>query len=136
MQNKKFFARLVENWPAKVLSIGLAILLFVFHRMSTLEERFFSAPFKTENLSGLILSSSHPRMVRVNLKGEANSIYHILEEDIELFVDMGKFNEPGTYLVPVQWRKKGTAYGVAPLQINVDPREISISLVFIGESNP
>jgi YbbR domain-containing protein len=121
-------AKAVENWPAKVLSLGLAIILFVFHRMSILEDRFFSVPLNIEHRGQLMPSSSYPRMVRVSLRGEANSIYPILEEDIDVFVDIEKFEVPGLYTVPVQWRKLGTARAVEPLQITVDPAEITVSL--------
>jgi len=67
-------------------------------------------------------------MVRVTLKGEAISIFPIVESDIEVFVEMEKYTAPGKYLVPVQWRKKGTALGVEPLQITVDPAEINFTL--------
>ena len=136
MQSRKFFAKVVQNWPAKVLSIGLAILLFVFHQMSILEEQFFSVPLKIENLNAFMSPGSYPRLVRVSLRGEANSIHQILGEDIEVYVDLGEFNEPGTYTVPVRWRKKGAAYGVRPLQITVDPREINISLRRTWEAYP
>jgi len=125
---RKLFAKAVENWPAKVLCMGLAIVLFVFHRMSSLEVRFFSVPLNVERRGALMPSSSYPRMIRVSLRGEANSIYPIVEDDIEVYVDMDAFDTPGTYTVPVQWRKKGTALGVEPLQVTVDPVEITLSL--------
>ena len=118
----------VENWPAKVLSLGLAIILFVFHRMSTLEQRFFSVPLKIECKSALMPASSYPRIIRVSLRGEANSIYPIAEDDIEAYVDMLRYDSPGAYTVPVQWRKKGMAQGVEPLQVSVEPVEITLSL--------
>jgi len=128
LDGRKLFAKAVENWPAKVLALGLAIILFVFHRMTTLENRFFSVPLTVERKASLMPSSSYPRMIRVGLRGEANSIYPILEDDIEVYVDVEKFDTPGVYTVPVQWRKKGTALGVEPLQITVDPMEITLSL--------
>ena len=128
MDSRKLISRAVENWPAKILSIGLAIILFVFHRMSTLEQRFFSIPLNIERSGALMPSSSYPRMIRVSLRGDANSIYPIMEDDIEVYVDMGKFNAPGIYNVPVQWRKKGSAQGVEPLQVTVEPTEITLSL--------
>jgi hypothetical protein len=67
-------------------------------------------------------------MIRVSLRGEANSIYSVLEDDVEVYVDMNRFNSPGTYVVPVQWRRKGTAQGTEPMQISVDPIEITLSL--------
>jgi len=125
---RKLFAKAAENWPIKVVCIGLAIILFVFHRMSSLEVRFFSVPLNIERKGALMPSSSYPRMVRVSLRGEANSIFPIMEDDIEVYVDMDGFDLPGTYTVPVQWRKKGTALGVEPLQVTVDPMEITLSL--------
>ncbi|MDR0496330.1 MAG: hypothetical protein LBH42_01800, partial [Treponema sp.] len=128
MNWKKLFVKFIDNWPAKVLSLLLAIILFIFHRMSTLETRFFSRPIVLEHLNAMTPSGSYPRMIRVSIRGEAGSIYSILEEDIEIYVDMEKFETPGAYSVPVLWRKKGTALGVAPLQISVDPVEITFSL--------
>lgn len=128
MTFKKLLAKAIENWPVKVLSIGLAIVLFIFHRMSLLEERFFSVPLIIEQRSSLMPSSPYPTMIRVSLRGEANSIYPILEEDIEVYADLGAYVSPGTYNVPVQWRKKGTAANPAALQITVDPIEFPLTL--------
>jgi YbbR domain-containing protein len=124
----KLFVKAVRNWPAKVLSLALAIILFVFHRMITLETRFFSVPVVLENLNGMVMSSSYPRMIRVSLRGEANSIYSVMEDDIEVYVDMDRANTPGTYVVPVQWRRKDSAQFTDPVQISVDPMEITLSL--------
>jgi hypothetical protein len=126
--SRKFLAKAAENWPAKVLSIGLAIVIFVFHRMSSLESRFFFVPLNVEVSSSLIPSSSYDRMVRVSIKGDANSIYPILEDDIEAFIDLRMYTSEGTYRSPVQIRKKGTALGVEPLEISVDPMEITLDL--------
>jgi hypothetical protein len=128
LNGKKLLAKAVENWPAKMLSIALAIILFVFHRISTLEERFFTVPLNIEVQSNLIPSSSFPRVIRVTLRGDANSIYSISESDIEAFVDLLKHDSPGDYRAAVQVRKKGTAIGVDPLEVSVDPMDISISL--------
>ena len=118
----------MESWPAKILCVGLAIILFVFHRLSTLEQRFFSVPLKIEHKGILMPASYYPRMIRVSLRGEANSIYPIMEDDIEVYVNMNLFDKPGSYTVPVEWRKKGTAQGIEPLQITVDPMEITLTM--------
>ncbi|MDR2305233.1 MAG: hypothetical protein LBE10_11685 [Treponema sp.] len=123
-----FLIRSAENWPIKVLSIALALILFVFHRMSTLEDRFFSVPLDVELSQNLLPASSYIRMIRVTLRGDANSIYPILEGDIEAYIDLKKYTRPGSYRATVQVRKKGTALGVESLQISCDPMEISLEL--------
>ena len=128
MNLKWLLEKVEKNWPAKVLCIALALILFIFHRMSVLESRFFSVPLKVEHMNSLMPSLSYPRMIRVTLKGEANSIFPVFEDDIEAFIDMEKYTSPGTYNIPVEWRKKGTALGVDALQVTVDPAEISFRL--------
>jgi hypothetical protein len=67
-------------------------------------------------------------MIRVSLRGDANSIFPIQEDDIEAYIDLKKRESPGWYRAPVQIRKKGAAMGVEPLEITVDPMEISLEL--------
>jgi hypothetical protein len=124
----KLLVKISENWPAKVISLALAIVLFVFHRISTLETRSFFTPLVIEYLDGMMPASPYPHIIRVSIRGEANLIYSIMDGDIETYVDMGRFYAPGTYIVPVQWRRIGTAQGVELLQISVDPPEITFTL--------
>ncbi|GHV13994.1 hypothetical protein FACS189491_09730 [Spirochaetia bacterium] len=125
---KKLLARTAENWPIKVLSIALAIILFVFHRNSTLESRSFSTPLRIEHSTSLIPASSYTRTIRVSLRGDKNSINSILEDDIEAYIDLQKYETEGLYRIPVQFRKDGTAQEVEPLEITVEPMEISLEL--------
>jgi YbbR domain-containing protein len=128
LKGSKFFIRLSENWPAKVVSIALALVLFIFHRMSLLEERFFSVPLQIETDTSIVPASSYPRMIRVTLRGDANAIYPIQEEDVEAYIDLTKYTEAGTYRAAIQVRKKGTALLAEPLEIGVDPLELTLEL--------
>jgi hypothetical protein len=124
----KLIAKAAENWPAKVLSIALAMVLFIFHRMSTLTERFFSVPLIIESQTNIVPASSYPRTIRVTLRGDANVIYSIQEDDVQAYVDLGKYGSPGNYQAVVQIRKKGTALEVSPLDIRIEPSDIPLTL--------
>jgi hypothetical protein len=124
----KFRELILNNWPAKVLSIGCALVLFVFYQTSSLEERFFSVPLLVEGSGSMAPASQYPKMIRVTLRGNANSIYPVITSDIETFIDIGGANEKGARHFPVQIRKKGTALSVDTLEISVDPMEITIEL--------
>ncbi|MDR3343204.1 MAG: hypothetical protein LBT14_10570 [Treponema sp.] len=124
---RKLLAGAAKNWPTKVLSVAMAIMLFVFRRMSTVEERFFSVPLIIEAEGNLIPASAYTRMIRISIRGDAADIHSLLESDIEAYIDLqGK--EKGTYRVPVQIRQNGTTLGGEPLEIQVDPLEISLAL--------
>ncbi|MDR1220765.1 MAG: hypothetical protein LBK73_14295 [Treponema sp.] len=124
---RKMLLKIAENWTAKALSVVLAILLFAFHKASSMEERFFSAPLRLEIDGSYTPSSPYEQTIRVGLRGEANSVYPILEDDIIAYIDL-KGKTKGTYRIPVQIRKKGTALGVEPLEIKVEPGEISLTI--------
>ncbi len=125
---KKLFDRLIANWPAKIMSLAAAILLFFFNRMSALEERFFSVPLNVSVNSDFVPSSSYPRMIRVTLRGEKDSIYPLLESDVEAYIDLTGYHSEGVYKVPVKIRKQGTALDVDPLEIKIDPMEVALSI--------
>jgi len=128
LSGRKFLEKITANWPAKVLSIGVAIVLFMFHRMSALEERFFSVPLRVETNGQMVPASAYPRMVRVTLRGEANSVFPILEEDIEAYIDLSRYRSEGVFKAPLQIRKKGTALAVDPLEVHVEPLEIAMAV--------
>jgi YbbR domain-containing protein len=128
LNGRKLLEKITENWFAKVASIFVAIVLFVFHRVSALEERFLSVPLTVRSENSLIPANSYPRIVRVSLRGESSSIFLIVDSDIEVYVDLSSYTEPGSYQVPIEINKTGTALGVEPLEIQVDPVEVSFEL--------
>lgn len=133
MKFRSLLERLLHNWPAKILSLAAAIVLFIVYRMSTLEERFFSVPLVVQANGDLVPASDLPRMVRVTLRGESNSIYPVLEDDIEAWLDLSAISEQGPSRAQVRVRKKGTAVGIDPLEIHVEPAEISLEMEYRDE---
>jgi len=125
---RKLILWLAENWPAKVLSVALALILFVFHEMSTLTTRTMILPLAIETNSALAPGSAYPRNVRVRLRGESDGVKSILENDIEAYLDFSRHESEGQYRAPVQIRRKGSALVPEPLEITVNPLEVSVNL--------
>lgn len=128
MKRKELLPRLVHNWPAKVLSVAAALVLFLLNRMSSLDERFLSVPLTLSTNESVMPASQYPRVVRVTLRGDANSIFLILEGDLEAYVDLSDHTSEGVYKAPVLIRKTGTALDIDPLEIRPDPLEITVAL--------
>jgi len=126
--NNKLLIKIIENWPVKVLSVALAVILFAFNRMNTLTTRPLSVPLTIETSAALVPASAYPQNVRVNLRGEDEGVKSISENDIEAFVDLSRYEDGGMYSAPVQVRKKGSALGIEPLEIAVYPPKISVQL--------
>ncbi|MDR1840222.1 MAG: hypothetical protein LBQ93_11650 [Treponema sp.] len=129
MNSAKLLVKITEKWSVKVLSLAVALIIFVFHwTTNTVEERSFRAPLSVESNERLIPVSSFVDTVSLNIKWETGTPQSIFEEDIEAYIDLGKYTKEGTYKVPVQTRIKGSAVGVEPLQIRVSPVEILLQL--------
>ena len=128
MNRAKLLAKITDKWPVKVLSLAAAIIISVFYRMNTLETRFFTVPLIIIPSETLIPTGSFTSSVRISLRGEADGIQPILDEDIEAYIDLGRYSSEGSYRVPVQIRKKGSALGVEPLEISILPIEILLTL--------
>jgi YbbR domain-containing protein len=125
-------SRLLEsvfsNWPAKIISLAAATLLFLFYRVNTMEERFFSVPLRVDPPAGLAISKPYPKSARVTLRGKQDAIFSVLEGDIEVYADFGRFHTEGQFRIPVRVARHGTSLNVEPLDVRVEPAEISITL--------
>jgi len=128
MNSRELIARITEKWPVKILSVGAALLISMLYKMNTLETRFYSAPLRVESTNTLVPASSYPQMVKINLRGEKNSIFPIHEEDVEAYIDLSRYSFEDSYRIPVQIRKKGSALGIEPLEITVEPADILVRL--------
>ena len=128
MVSRKFLLKLTEKWPVKVLSVAAALIISVFHRINTLESRFISTQLQIEHNEILVPASSYTPVIRVGLRGETGNIHSVLEDDIETYIDLKRYTSEGSYRIPVQVRRKGSALGIDPIEISVDPIEIAVRL--------
>jgi YbbR domain-containing protein len=119
---------ILSNWPAKIISLAAAALLFLFYRVNTMDERFFSVPLQVDPPAGLAISKPYPKSARVTLRGKEEEIFSVIEEDIEVFADFGRFQSEGQYRIPVRVGRRGSSLNIEPLDIRVEPAEISLTL--------
>ncbi|MDR2897585.1 MAG: hypothetical protein LBU99_02135, partial [Spirochaetaceae bacterium] len=134
MNLKSLIDRSLNNWPAKLICFAIALMLFLFHQMSSLGRRYYSIPLNVYAEGTLTPAGTYPRVVRISIRGEPNQISAIQENDFTAFVDMSYFTDPGTYRIPVQIQLGGTALAADPLEVSVEPQEISFALDKKGNS--
>jgi len=128
LNRAKLFSKITDKWTVKVLSLAAAIIISVFYRMNNLETRFFTVPLIIESSDTLLPANSFPRSVKISIRGESEKIQPVLAEDIDAFIDLKRYTNEGSYRIPVQIRKKGTALGVEPMEVSVLPVEIPLVL--------
>ncbi len=125
---RDWLERLFADWPAKILSVAGALALFFFYQLNRLEERPLSVPLIVASNDDFVPASQYPRTVRLVLRGESNAIYAVLEGDLEATLDLRGYTSAGVWRVPVRVEKRGSALGIDPLEISVDPSDVAISI--------
>ncbi|MCX7028691.1 MAG: CdaR family protein [Spirochaetes bacterium] len=125
---RELLRRLLSDLPVKVICLSAAVIMFLFNRINSLSDRFVSVPLTVDVPAGFALASAYPRTVRITLRGEEASINAILEEDLEASVSLEDRRDPGVYRTAVRVERRGTALDVEPLEVRVDPQEISFTL--------
>ena len=128
MKPERFFKSMFADWPAKVLSLAVALLLTLFFSLTRLEQRTISIPLAVSLNEEMAPSSQYPRMIRVTLRGERDVIYGIREDEVSASLDLASFKNEGVYRVPVRLEKRGNALSADPLEIHPEPSEIAIGL--------
>src|SRR5512147_1103734 len=88
---------ILADLPVKVICLAAAVILLLFHRVTTLSERFFSVPLDVNTAPGLAVASAYPKTVRITLRGAGDAIFPILEDDVEASVSLDNHKTPGVY---------------------------------------
>jgi YbbR domain-containing protein len=127
---KSVINKLLLNWPIKIISLGVAIFLFVFNRMSNLEEQQLYIPLTVKLQDNLAIADPIKDNIYVVIKGDTEKdIKQIRREDIEVYIDLLDKTEEGEYTVPVEYVKVGSILKeLAPLSIELEPNVMKVTL--------
>jgi YbbR domain-containing protein len=128
MKTKGFWGRFFSDWPAKLLSLATALLIFFFYNLNRLEQRSVTVPLSVQVNSEYVPSSQYPRTVKLSLKGESNSIFQLQEEDFRASIDLSEVHGEGLARAVVQVEKRGNALGIDPLEISPEPATVSVEM--------
>jgi hypothetical protein len=121
-------SKLLAHWPAKLISLAAATLLFFFYRYSSLDERTLNIPLKLNVPAGMAVATPYPRYVQVTLRGNGDAISAIPEEDLAVSGDLSRFESEGQYRVPLRLTRSGHALKITPLIARVEPPELRLRL--------
>ncbi|MCK5156133.1 MAG: hypothetical protein KAQ69_06840 [Spirochaetales bacterium] len=98
MPSSKFFQSLVYNWPAKILSLVTALLLFFLIQMVSASERSFYIPLEVKIPDNYIVENTAPEQIKLVIKGPEDDIYRIIPEQITSSVDFLDADSDGVHV--------------------------------------
>jgi hypothetical protein len=139
----KLIRRITRNWYVKIISVGLAVLLWIYVGSLKEKERFLTVPFEIRNVTpGYTVSSDTPSYIKIVLRGTEGNLALVKEEEVKAYVDMEK-GRRGKIRGVVRVEKQGIPPGVIIKEVsprsveltveNVVTRSVQISPVIVGK---
>lgn len=127
--SKRILDALIENWPAKVVCLVLAVFLSELYRATLLEKRYLVVPLTVKNESSFTPAEQYPSKVKVVLWGDAAGIGSISENDIIASINISNIKTEGVYQVPVETRFIGAFTSPGNIEVATEPALITLHLV-------
>jgi len=122
------FRKVFDQWPAKVLALTAALLLFLFNRFDSLQVRTFSIPLRLITDTAVVPAQDFNHRVKVTLRGTIDLVSAVSEADLEALVDYSAHQGEGVFSAPIEVNRKGAAAESTALEVTVDPLVLNLHL--------
>jgi YbbR domain-containing protein len=109
---------LTHNWPLKLMSVALAVMLWMLVATETSSEIGIEVPLEFRNIpSQLEITGDTTNMVQVRLRGSPNVIRQISARDVSTTIDLSKIR-PGDKIVPLSPQNVQAPLGAEVIRVN------------------
>ena len=125
---RRLIDRLLENWIAKVASLLIAILLYIFYQASQIDKKTFMVPLKIVEDGVVMHIGNVPKSVLVVVRTNDTIMNMINGSDFEGSIDISYITEPGTYNVPVEITLSPKLKELDPLEVILKESEIPVKV--------
>ncbi len=120
--------KLLAQWPAKVLALAAALLLFLFNRFDSLQTRTFTVPLRVVTDTALVPAENFDHRVKVTMRGADELVSAVVDSDLEALVDFSGHQGEGVFRAAIQVNRRGTAAESTALELSVEPLVLSLHL--------
>ena len=128
MLDKIPWKKLLDQWPAKILSVAAALLLFFYNRIDTLGEKNITVPVRLITDTTLVPAENWTTRVKLTIRGPKDELAALSDHEIEAVADFSDRSGEGIYRAPVQIRRRGNAADLENLEIVADPMMLRLRL--------
>jgi hypothetical protein len=128
MSIKPYIDKLKEDWAPKIICLVLALFIFLFFQVVSLERSSFVLPLETRDLGLMTSADTLPPSVRLTVRGRAQDISRISEQNFSAYVDFSKYTKEGLQTIPIQLRVDDSLLGIDPLELTLNPDTVQVTL--------
>lgn len=145
MKIKDLIAWFLDQWPVKILSLSIAVLLYFFTNLVNMESESLTLPVQYILPNAMVQAQEYPQTVKLHIRGSSKSLEQVRAEDLQVVVDFSYAHEEGSYQSPVRIRPTGIKGGIDTFDIEIEPqiiqtrlerveyKEVPVKVVFDGE---
>ncbi len=126
MSLQSFFDKVFTNWQVKLLSFGLAVLLYVAFQIISLDTKSFSIPLTVQQGGNFVLAENAPSFVRIEVRGESDEVASIQEAYFKAFIDTSSIINSGKSTLNVSLELDESLTLMDTLDIKVSPASVSL----------
>ena len=103
MSIKQFLDKILKNWPVKVTCFVMAVLIYFFHQISTIDKKTFVVPLEVKSEGAMVLSGGYERHrnVKIIVRARAEQLASVSEKDLRAYVDLSSQSSAGQHNFPV-----------------------------------
>lgn len=134
MKLSKYLQSFLVNWPAKVLSLVFALLVYVFIQYSTMGARVVTIPVQVSLPPSLEAQSLVPTSVEVIIRGNEDVIYLIDPNAIKASIDFSAVEQAGIFTALVVLSYEERVFDSAGISLVANPNQYRI--LFSVRSSP
>jgi YbbR domain-containing protein len=128
MKGKQIIEKIQENWPAKIVCFVMALFLYVFYQVATLDRKSFSIPLTISARGGMLPASGYPSHVRITVRGRPEDLAAVKEDDLSAYLDLNTCVKEGPVTVPVLINLSQKVLLFDPFEIHVSPESVSLTV--------
>ena len=130
MNINKFFQKIMNNWKEKIICIVVALLIYVFHMIASLDHKNYIVPLEIKQNGNLIVCSDLTpyKFIKVSVRGKAEHLASISENDFKVYVDISSIVDEGEVESSVMVECAERLLEMDPLEISCKPDNIKLKL--------
>jgi YbbR domain-containing protein len=126
MARNRFLQWAVLDWPAKILALTAAVLLFFLVQFLQVEVRTITV---RPNVDIPVLFTPDPtyiKDVQLTLRGSERDIYYVKPEDLKVTIDLSFVESPGLHTADITIEKSPVFNRLGDIEIIPDPEVMTV----------
>ncbi len=130
MNKNHFLDKIIKDWKAIVICIGIALLIYLAYQTTTLDKKTFVVPLKVNATGTMVPSQSMEsyRYVKVSVRAQKEQLATISESDFTAIIDLDYISKPGQTSIPVVIQPNERVLLMEPLEILANPEYINLTV--------